>query len=448
VSTPPDPGAPAAPPGALGADDLLRSAPFRRLLGSILTSSFGHQFTLLALPLTAALLLQATPSQMGLLVALELLPFALFSLPAGVWLDRVRKLPVYQAGELLVAVAVSSVPLLWWWGQLHMAWLYTVAFTIGTVATTAGSAAQVVFTQVVPRERLVEAHARSSFAESGAEVLGPGLAGALIKLVGAPWALLVSAAMMLASALILRGVALEPVPRPSGRSFLSELREGLGFVLRHPLLSALAAVVGGWQLCMNMALVVQILVATRVMGLDEAAVGLVYVALGLGTVAGSAAGHALSRRLGSGPAFAFGIGLCGLGWLLPVLAPTQALGVAGFAGMLACYGFGAVIVFINFLALRQAVTPTPLLGRMTSTMRWLILLPAGPGALLGGWLGEHLGLKVPLALAGAGALLLAVLAWRHPVIGRVRALPVLDEAAAREAAPAPGPSGGPPVGAG
>jgi hypothetical protein len=124
---------------------------------------------------------------------------------------------------------------------------------------------------------------------------------------------------------------------------------------------------------------------------------------------------------------ALGIGLCGLGWLLPVLAPSRALGVAGFAGMLACFGFGAVIVFINFLAMRQAVTPTPMLGRMTSTMRWLILLPAGPGALLGGWLGEHLGLQVPLALAGVGGLLLAGLAWRHPVIGQVRALPVLAE---------------------
>ena len=95
--------------------------------------------------------------------------------------------------------------------------------------------------------------------------------------------------------------------------------------------------------------------------------------------------------------------------------------------MLALYGFGAVLVFINFLALRQAVTPEPLLGRMTSTMRWLILLPAGPGALAGGWLGEHVGLRAALLFAGGSALLLALVAWQVPAIRSVRQLPALDD---------------------
>jgi hypothetical protein len=89
-------------------------------------------------------------------------PFILFSLPGGVWLDRVRKLPVYIAGETMLALAVASVPLAWWLGWLAMPWLYTVAFFIGTVYTIAGSAAQVVLTQVVSRDRLVEAHAKNS----------------------------------------------------------------------------------------------------------------------------------------------------------------------------------------------------------------------------------------------------------------------------------------------
>src|SRR4051812_37102598 len=134
-------------------DDLLRDATYRRLWTSILISSFGGQVTMLALPLTAAILLHATPTQMGLLTAAEILPFVLFSLPSGVWLDRVRKLPVYIVGESLIAVAVASVPLAWWIGVLSMAWLYTVAFMIGTVATTAGSASQIVLMQVVARER-------------------------------------------------------------------------------------------------------------------------------------------------------------------------------------------------------------------------------------------------------------------------------------------------------
>src|SRR5512145_2861163 len=189
--------------------DLLRQATYRRLWTSILISSFGAQVTVLALPLTAAVLLHATPTQMGLLTAMEIVPFVLFSLPSGVWLDRVRKLPVYVIGETMLAVVVSTVPLAWWMGWLTMPWLYVVGFVIGTVYTTAGSAAQIVLTQVVARDRLVEAHAKNALATSGAEVAGPGFAGALIKVVGAPLALLVDAVLLLVSAGILRGIRVQ-----------------------------------------------------------------------------------------------------------------------------------------------------------------------------------------------------------------------------------------------
>jgi MFS family permease len=143
----------------LPSGDLLRDAVYRRLWASILISSFGGQVTMLALPLTAAVLLHATPTQMGLLGAMEIAPFVLFSLPAGVWLDRVRKLPVYVAGETLLAAIVASIPLAWSMGWLSMTWLYVAGFAIGTVFTIAGSAAQIVLTQIVPRDRRVEAHA-------------------------------------------------------------------------------------------------------------------------------------------------------------------------------------------------------------------------------------------------------------------------------------------------
>ena len=118
-----------------------------------------------------------------------------------------------------------------------------------------------------------------------------------------------------------------------------------------------------------------------------------------------------------------GIAICGAGWLLLSVAPANAWGVAAFTATLMMFSTGAVLIFINFLALRQAVTPAPLLGRMTSTMRWLILIPAGPGALLGGWLGEHSGLRTSLAVAGGGALLLAVAAMRLGVIRNLKSLP-------------------------
>ena len=141
----------------LAANDLWRDPVYLRLWSSILTSSFGNQVMMLALPLTAAVLLQATPTQMGLLTAVELMPFLLLSLPSGVWLDRVRKLPVYVVGEVAAALVAASVPLAWWLQWLSMEWLYVAGFVLGTVHTVAGSAAQIVLMQVVPRERLVEA---------------------------------------------------------------------------------------------------------------------------------------------------------------------------------------------------------------------------------------------------------------------------------------------------
>jgi MFS family permease len=413
---------------SLPPNDLLRDAAYRRLWTSILIASVGGQVTMLALPLTAALLLQATPTQMGLLTALEILPFVLFSLPSGVWLDRVRKLPVYIAGEVSIGLAVASVPVAWWLDLLSMGWLYAVGFLLGTVNTTAGSASQIVLTQVVPRERLVEAHAKNALANSSAEVVGPGLAGALIKLAGAPLALVLDAVMLLTSAFILRGVKVHEVRTPHpAPDFWRDLKEGIRFVRGQRLLVALAVAVGGWQLCHNAAFVVQILHATRDLRLSENAIGLCYVGLGVGTISASMLGHRISHRLGPGPALLLGFAVCGVGWLLPALAGLVAaprpVAVAAFALMLMCFGVGAVLVFINFLSLRQAVTPEPLLGRMTSTMRWLILIPAGPGALLGGWIGEHVSLRATLGLAGLGVLLITALAWRRSEIRMTRRLP-------------------------
>jgi len=406
------------------AGDLWRDPVYLRLWSSILTSSFGNQVMMLALPLTAAVLLQATPTQMGLLTAIELVPFLLLSLPSGVWLDRVRKLPVYVVGEVSAALVAASVPLAWWMQWLSMEWLYVVGFVLGTVHTVAGSAAQIVLMQVVPRERLVEAHAKNALATSGAEVVGPGIAGALIKVFGAPLALLVNAVLLLGSAMILRGIHVHERrdPRPDGH-FWRDLATGVRFVRSNPLLMTLALLMAVWQMCHYAAVTVQILFATRTLGLSEHAVGLCYMGMGLGTITGSVLGRRISHRIGPGPCLVVGYAITGVGWLLLALAPANAWGVAAFALMLMLFTTGAVFIFINFLALRQATTPASLLGRMTATMRWLTLLAAGPGALLGGWLGEHVGLRSALGFSAGVSLLLVLVAWRIPLIRELRSLP-------------------------
>ena len=409
----------------LAPTDLLRDPTYRRLWVSILISSLGGQITLLALPLTAAVMLHASPTEMGTLTAMELIPFVLFGLPAGVWLDRMAKLPVYVAGELAIGITVSTVPIASYYGLLSITWLCAVGFVIGSVYTIAGSAAQIVLTQIVPRERLVEAHAKNALANSAAEVMGPGVAGALIKIVGPPVALLADASLLIRSAAILRGVRVVETAGAAGEGFWAAMRAGLAFVRGNRLLLTMAVCVGVWQMCNQAATVVHILFATRQLGLSARGVGFCYVALGAGTISASWLGHRVARRLGSGPMLVAGFAVCGAGWLLLSVAPANAFGIAAYAVMLLLFGVGAVFIFINFLSLRQAVTPAPMLGRMTSTMRWLTLLPSAPGALWGGWLGQHVNLRATLAFSGITALLLALVAWRLPVVRSVRTLPTL-----------------------
>lgn len=403
--------------------DLLRSTVYRRMLFSILASSFGRQIAAFAIPLVAADLLRATPMQMGILVGMETLPFAIFSLPTGVILDRTRKLPVYVTGELATAVVVGTVPLAAVVNWLCMPWLYAVAFVVGLVNTTSGSAAQILLTHIVPRSRLVEAHAKNALVSSTTDVSGPAVAGLLIKLAGAPFALLANTGLLLISAVILWGIGVKEIPSTAKGSFWPSMRDGLGFVGREKLLLPMATYVGIWQFCSQAAAATQILFATRLLGLTARGIGLTYVALGIGAIGANSLMHFLARKNGPGTIFLSGFLVCGTGWSMLAVAPTNMYGIAIFAIALLINGAGAMLVCVNFIAIRQAYTPQRLLGRMTSTMRWLVLLPATPGALLGGWLAGQFGLRLPFAFAGIGTLLLAHFVWRQRIIRSIRILP-------------------------
>jgi predicted MFS family arabinose efflux permease len=189
------------------------------------------------------------------------------------------------------------------------------------------------------------------------------------------------------------------------------------------MLLEMAATVGAWQFFAQLALSVQIIFAVKDLGLDETWVSMSFVALGVGSVLGGMAGPKLSHKFGPGPALILGIGITSLGWigllLLEGMLPSSVL----FSWMLICFSWGATLLFVNFLSLRQSFTPTDLLGRMTTTMRWLILLPAGPGAILGGWMAEHWGMRSSLAAAGAGTLLVALVACARPHLKTLKKLP-------------------------
>ena len=390
------------------------SRDFRRLWASLTITSFGAQITNLALPLTAALLLHATPMQMGVLVALETLPFALFSLHAGVLLDRVRKRPVVIATDLGRGLALVAIPIAAWFDALSMGLLFGVGFLCGVQNVVGGAAYQVLLAQMAGRKRLVEVNAKISLGETSASLIGPGMAGGLIQALTAPFAIVFDAFAFMVSALMLRRVeARNDIARlrRGEANVWREIGEGLKLVWGNRTLWGLAWLAGSWQFLHHMEIAVLILFATRELSLSAGAIGIAYACGGAGCVLASAFAQRLSARWGVGPVIVHGLIITAAGW--------QAFGLLGGSGWTATLGlglamlvfdFGAILYGINYLALRQAITPDRLLGRMTATMRFLTVASAPLGSLVGGALATGIGLRGTLLTVGALGLALAVAA--------------------------------------
>ncbi len=407
---------------------LWRSKDFRRLWYSLTITSFGAQVTNLALPLTAALLLHATPLQMGILIALETLPFALVSLHAGVLLDRVRKLPIVIATNLARGGALLAIPAAAFTDLLSIEILYAVGFFCGVQNVVGGAAYQVLLAKLAGRDRLVEANAKIALGETSAALVGPGLAGGLIQWLTAPFAILLDAVTFLLSALLLRNVrAPEDVPHegPHG-SMWAEIVEGLKLVWSNRTLIALAWLSALWQFLHHMQIAVLILFATRELSLSAGAIGLTYMFGGLGCVIAAAFAERLTARFGVGPVIVHGLILTALAWQAfgliggPVWVATLLLGLAMFV-----FDFGGVLYGINYLALRQAITPDRLLGRMTATMRFLTVAAAPVGSLVGGVLATGIGLRATLLTVGALGLALSAAAVLWSPVRRHRTLPAI-----------------------
>jgi MFS family permease len=402
------------------------SASFRRLWVSLTITSFGAQITNLALPLTAALLLNATPMQMGILVALETLPFALVSLHAGVLLDRVRKLPVIIIADVGRGLALLAIPVTAWFGALSIEILFAVGFLCGIQNVVGGAAYQVLLAQMAGRKRLVEANAKVTLGETSAALIGPGIAGGLIQLLTAPFAIALDAITFFASALILRRIrARNDVARDGGNGGVwQEIGEGLKLVWGNRTLWGLAWLAGTWQFLHHMQIAVLILFATRDLGLSAGAVGLAYVCGGAGCVLASASAERLSARFGVGPVIVHGLILSAFGWQAygliggPPWLATVLLGMA-----MLVFDFGAILYGINYLSLRQAITPDRLLGRMTATMRFFTVAVAPLGSLFGGALASVIGLRSTLLAVGLLGLVLSAAAVLWSPVRRHRTLP-------------------------
>ena len=419
---------------------LWRNADFVKLWSSLTITHFGGQITFLALPLTAALVLNASPFEVGVLTALEALPFPLLGLFGGVIVDRARKLPLIVATDLGRGAALLAVPACAWLGVLNMPILYVVGFVIGAMTVVGWPAYQVFMTERVGRDRLVEANAKIGVADSAAQLVGPGLAGALIQWLTAPFAILFDALSFFASAALLRGIAPAATDEPKAvaRSMRAEIVEGLSIIWHNRTLRALVWSIGIWQVFRHAFIAIVVVYAARELGFSAGHVGMLFMTAGLGSLAAAGVTARLNARYGMGVTMLGGIAGTGVAWIvMGSAAGPYWLASLIFGSGLFLLDLTAMIFFINYLSLRQAVTPDALLGRVTATMICLTVAAAPLGGVAGGWIGEHLGLRAAMFFAGGGALLLTpLIVWFSPLT-RMRELPgphdpVVTESVAEE----------------
>ena len=387
---------------------LWREREFLKFWAASAISDLGSQVTTLALPLIAALLLGATPWQMGLLSAAGAAPVLVVGLFAGVWVDRLRRRPVMIAADLARAALLLAIPLASVLGALSMEILYAVALLAGTLAVLFDVAFLSFLPSLVGEGALLDANSKLEMTSSTAQVAGPSIGGVLIGALGAPFAVVIDALSFLGSAgFLLRTRVIEVRPPRAGREgVVAEVREGLAAVVRHPILGAMARCSATTSLFSGMFLSVYVLYMTHDLGLGPVAVGLIFATGGLGSLCGALVAQRVAGWRGPGPAMIATIvlfGLSGMAVPLAVLVPRLALPmivVAEFAQWMLI-----VIYYVTAVSVRQAITPDRLRGRVNATMRFLARGVFPVGSLAGGGLGGVLGVPMTLAVAACGLLL-------------------------------------------
>ncbi|MEQ0564631.1 MFS transporter [Amycolatopsis sp. NEAU-NG30] len=405
-------------------------ADFRRLWAGDTASQFGTAVGYTAVPLLAAVTLAATPFEMGLLTAAQTLAFLLVGLPAGVWVDRLRRRRVMLTADFARFALLLSVPLAWWAGVLTLTQLVVVVLLVGFATVFFDVAYQSYLPSLVGRERLLEGNAKLQAVQSVAQVAGPSGAGVLVQLITAASTVLGTAVGYLTSALcLLRIRAVEPEPERSGHArLLPQIAEGLRFVFSDKPLRASVACTATANLFGGAFVAVQVLFFTRTVGLSPAVVGVMLAVGGAGGILGAVFSGVLTRRIGHSRTI----------WLIPLLSwPAHLLVpwtgadwrlvLAAFGEVV--YGFGVIVYNVAQVSYRQAICPDRLLGRMNASVRFLVWGTLPLGGLLGGALGEGLGLRGAVWVAVAGEAAAALWVVCSP-LRRMTDLPTIEKAGA------------------
>jgi MFS family permease len=416
-------------------------------------SELGSQVSQLAIPWLAAVGLHASPIEFSLLGVLGFLPFILFALPAGVWVDRLRRRQILIVGDASRAVLLTLIPILWATGVLRIWHLLVLQFVIGVFTVFFDVAYQSYLPALIEREHLVDGNSKLQFTVSAAQVGGPSMTGGLIAAITAPYAIVVDAASFVVSTVfMLRMKHRESPPRydadePRPKMW-PQVREGLAWVLGNRQLRAIAGCTGTSNFFGQVLFAIFILYAVRVLHLSSVQLGVVFAVGSVGSIIGALLANRLQKRLGVGPAIiSYAVVFSCAGILFP-LAPRSSPIPELMAG-LALFGFASVAYNITQVSLRQAITPERLQGRMNAAMRWIIWGTIPLGTLTGGAIGQAVGLRAAMWVGAIGGIPVFLWVLLSPVRSiRTMPAPVTEPTPAEaelagglvEGTPLPGPA--------
>ncbi|MBA2569754.1 MAG: MFS transporter [Chloroflexi bacterium] len=413
---------------------LVRHPDFVKLWTAETVSQFGTQVSLLALPLIAATILDVSPFEFGLLGTIEFLPFILLSLPAGVWVDRLRRRPILIIADVGRAIALLSIPVAFYFDALTIWQLYLVGFVTGCLTVFFDVAYQSYLPALVDREDLVEGNSKLEISRSAAQMTGPGIAGVIIGAVTAPIAIILDALSFLGSAVFLLLIRKhEPLPERvstgadgKGPGMRTEIGEGLRYVLGHRYLRNIAATTGTSNLFSNICFAILLLYLVRELGFTAEVLGLTFSLGSIGFLVGAVAANRIARRIGVGPTIVGSAMLFGPSLLPIALAPPE-LALPFTVAAVFIGGFGGAVYNINQVSLRQAITPERMQGRMNATMRFIVWGTIPFGNIIGGALGGTIGLHETIWVGAIGSLFAFLPVFFSPVRG-IREMPVPPEA--------------------
>ncbi|MFF7885206.1 MFS transporter [Streptomyces sp. NPDC007896] len=380
---------------------------FHRFWLSDTVSMAGTQISAVALPVIAVTQLNASASEVGVLVAAEEGAWLLIGLLAGAWVDQWSKRRVVAWTDAGRGLLLASIPLAWWLGILTMSQLWVVGLLVGALTVFFTIAYQAYLPSLVPHEDLVDANARLATSQATTSVAGPGLGGVLVQALTAPVAILFDAVSFMASALLLGSLPVEERrPKPEVRQPLREqIGEGLRYVFADPVLRALTGTGAALNFCVAAQHTLVTVFLLRVLNVSTGVLGLLLAFTGVGGVAGGLLASRLARRLSSGTAVRIGLVLGPVGGLcVPLAEPGWwaslfAIGTAFLAG-------GIAIFNVITGAWRQASCPPELLGRMVASTRTVTWGALPVGALVGGSLGDAVGVRTTLVLIAFGFVLI------------------------------------------